>query len=277
MAEMITPWATEYLSNAFRGRENTTAPAERRLGIGVLGRAVMTLTAVFAAGCATPGTAVRMTFEMHSSHPDAGLSFFVSSMVLVSGGSAVPVRFDAAGPWQDDATALVAFAGPENHTVTGRAAKDEYDAVEFLLGVPFERNHGNPLAAAPPLNVPSMFWTWQSGYKFLRVDLGNEWSFHLGSTGCMSASAVRPPAKACRQPNLARIRLPVEAAYGGIVLVDLDALHGDVDTGEGNCMEAFADRPGCRRLLARLGLDADTGACTEGCSGQRVFRLGNVE
>ncbi len=215
---------------------------------------------------------------MRSSHPEPNISFFVSNMVLVSGDSEVPVRFDSAGPWQDGATALVSFTGPGGRTVTGRAAEGEYDAVVFRLGVPFEHNHGNPLAAAAPLNVPSMFWTWQSGYKFLRVDLGNEWSFHLGSTGCLSASAVRPPANACRQPNLARIRLPVEAAYGGIVLVDLDALHGDVEIAmAGNCMEAFAERPGCRRLLARLGLDADTGVCTEGCSGQSVFRLESVE
>lgn len=237
----------------------------------------MVLALVLGGGCATPESAVRMTFVMHSSHPDPELSFFVSDMVLVTGDTAASVRLDAGSPWQGDATALVSFIGPGNRTVTGRVAADEYDAVEFQLGVPFGRNHSNPLAAVAPLNVPSMFWTWQSGYKFLRVDLGNEWSFHLGSTGCVSSSAVRPPTQACRQPNLARIRLPVEAAKG-IVVVDLDALHGDVDLGGvDNCMEAFADRPACRHLLVRLGLDADTGTCIEGCSGQRVFRLGNVE
>lgn len=219
-----------------------------------------------------------MTFVMQSSHPDPELSFFVSDMALIKGDMRTPVRFDATGPWQGAATALVSFLGSGNRTVTGRAAEDEYDAVEFRLGVPFERNHGNPLTAPSPLNLPSMFWTWQSGYKFLRVDLGNEWSFHLGSTGCVSASAVRPPVQACRRPNLARIRLPVRAAYGGSVLVDLDALHAEVDIArEGNCMDAFADRHACRRLLDRLGLDPDSGSCAEGCSGQVMFRLENFE
>ena len=107
-----------------------------------------------------------------------------------------------------------------------------YQALEFDLGVPFERNHANPLTAPPPLNAASMFWTWQTGYKFLRLDLGTDWSFHLGSTGCVSESAVRPP-EACRQPNRATIRLPAAAAFDGVVAVDLDGLLAGIDIAVG--------------------------------------------
>ena len=187
---------------------------------------------------------------------------------------AVQVSLDS-NSWQEDATAMVALGGrTENLVVTGEVEPNRYVGIEFLLGIPFDRNHGNPLAAAPPLNVPSMFWTWQSGYKFVRLDLGNDWSFHLGSTGCVSASAVRPPEEPCRQPNAARIRLASDAPNTGTIVVDLDALVAHIDTAvEDNCMEAYAARDACRGLLANLGMDPDTGLCRDGCEGQAVFRF----
>ena len=85
-----------------------------------------------------------------------------------------------------------------------------YSGIRLTIGVPLELNHTNPLAAAAPLDRGEMFWSWQSGHKFLRADLadaGHEWAFHLGSTGCSSASALRPPAQPCAQPNEMRIEL----------------------------------------------------------------------
>jgi uncharacterized repeat protein (TIGR04052 family) len=79
--------------------------------------------------------------------------------------------------------------------------------LEFELAVPFELNHKNPLTAQFPLNQSDMFWTWQLGHKFLRLDLVNQtekdenWSFHLGSTGCDSASVMRSPKSPCKNPN----------------------------------------------------------------------------
>ena len=228
-------------------------------------------------GCGAHEMPVRVAFDLRSAHPgDPNVYFYVSDPALVdAAGTVVPVRLDTASPWQNANTALIAFTGESrNREISGRVAAGRYDAFEFMLGVPFERNHGNPLSATPPLNVPSMFWTWQSGYKFLRLDLGNEWSFHLGSVGCISASAVRAPSGACRQPNLARIRLPSKAAQGGTVVVDLDALLAGIDTAAvDNCMDAYADRPACQRLLAALGLDAATGTCVDGCGHQTLFKL----
>ncbi|CCQ09215.1 hypothetical protein PALB_520 [Pseudoalteromonas luteoviolacea B = ATCC 29581] len=76
--------------------------------------------------------------------------------------------------------------------------------LSFTLGVPFDVNHFNPLTQPSPLNVPEMFWTWQQGHKFLRLDVAHEdggWEFHLGSIGCQSASVMRAPKASCSSPN----------------------------------------------------------------------------
>ena len=164
----------------------------------------------------TASVPVRLAFEVRSAHLDdcasgrGVLRFYVSELAMIDEeGGRVPVRLDADSRWQSLGTALVALGGecpgsaatPSNGTVIGSVEPGQYEAVEFQLGVPFAGNHGNPLRAEPPLDVPSMFWTWQSGHKFLRLDLGDRWSFHLGSTGCMSASAVRAPSGQCRAPE----------------------------------------------------------------------------
>ena len=204
------------------------------------------------------------------------LRFFVSDLMMVEAdGSAAHVRLAVAPPYQNEQTALVSLAAsaePANATIHGTVPSGDYVHMEFLLGIPFARNHGNPLHAEPPLDRPAMFWAWQSGHKFLRLDLGNAWSFHLGSTGCLSASAVRPPQSECRHPNLARIRLPAFVATNGHVNVDLGALTAAVNpTRDASCMGSYAKDDACRRVLAELGLDAQTGRCADDCRAQRVF------
>ena len=271
---------------------------------GPSGLCVLLLAALAAQGCGDTGTQpVRLEFSLNSSllacvgGPASGqLGFYVSGLRLVDGhGAAIPVRLDAL-PTQSkgDGIALVSWNGrcaPSSNAdanpdadaaamtdpvVTGRVPRGHYDTIEFELGVPFERNHANPLTAPAPLNVPSMFWTWQSGYKFLRLDIGSDWSFHLGSTGCVSESAVRPP-RVCEQPNLATIRLPAAAAFGGVVAVDLDTLLADFDIAAAdNCVDAYGNLEICRRLLTRLGIDVDTGRCSGDCGRQALFRYDNA-
>src|SRR5262245_14312020 len=139
------------------------------------------------------------------------LQFYVHDLELLDE-HGKPHRFalDATAPWQSERVALLDLAGDlsrRNATVTGTVdadAPERFAGLRFTVGVPFELNHGNPLTQAAPLDRSDLFWTWQSGHKFLRVDLAaddREWSFHLGSTGCSSASALRPPGTACAQPN----------------------------------------------------------------------------
>jgi len=254
--------------SAAGGRRRDCAP---RPGIWLLLGACACLAA-----CHPPATSVRLNFHIATERvADYSVAFYVSGLTMIDAeGHAVPARLDA-NPWQNESTALVALGGrTENPVVSGRVAGGRYDAMEFRLGIPFDANHGNPLVAAAPLNVPSMFWTWQSGYKFVRVDIANDWSFHLGSTGCVSASAVRPAKEPCRQPNAARIRLASDTPATGTIVLDLDALLAHIDPAvEDNCMEAYADRDACRGLLANLGMDPDTGLCLDGCESQTVFQF----
>ena len=74
------------------------------------------------------------------------------------------------------------------------------DDVNFSLAVPFALNHLNPLQQQAPLNESEMFWSWQLGHKFLRLDLA-DYNFHLGSTDCHSASKLRAPKEPCKYPN----------------------------------------------------------------------------
>ena len=102
-----------------------------------------------------------------------------------------------------------------NLTLAFDSTIESVEKVRFKFGVPFELNHLNPLGQPSPLNVPSMFWVWQTGHKFARIELNNkngDWLFHLGSTGCSSASAFRAPVQQCRQPNLFTVELPVQNA-----------------------------------------------------------------
>lgn len=136
----------------------------------------------------------------------------------------------------------LSFTSPINDAVNLR----------FSLGVPFELNHLNPLSQPSPLNVPSMFWVWQTGHKFARIELDNNedgWLFHLGSTGCSSASALRAPQQPCRQPNLFTLEVPINDAQ-----VDIDLARwfdGVVFEEMPNC-KSQSDNPSCHIILNNL-------------------------
>lgn len=152
------------------------------------------------------------------------------------------------------------------------------DLLEFTLGVPAEANHGNPLLARAPLNNFDMHWTWQSGYKFLSLDLGNIWSFHPGSTGCFSESPVRPPESARKQPNRVFIRLKDPGTSTIALNADFATLLQGLDPWSlENCVASYDSKAHCRTLLERLGLDATTGECVNECASQQLFRRIEVQ
>lgn len=147
----------------------------------------------------------------------------------------------------------------------------DYQGLAFTVGVPFARNHQDPLKAAPPLNLPAMHWHWRSGYKFLRAGVirnGRRWHVHLGSTGCEGPITA---VSHCQRPNRARIELP-EWQPGDAIVIDLDQLlHGVQinDQTAAHC-QAQVDIPACRSVAANLGLNPDTGMADRA---QRVFRV----
>lgn len=136
--------------------------------------------------------------------------------------------------------------------------------LQFTLGVPAQLNHQDPLLAKPPLNQSELFWSWQQGYKYLRLDLqakahntasvSGGWSLHLGATGCQSPSPLRAPASPCLAANLARISLTYKP--GQTLQLDLaPLLQGLTPAADNHCM-ADPNRKSCQLLLPRLGLGA---------------------
>jgi uncharacterized repeat protein (TIGR04052 family) len=129
----------------------------------------------------------------------------------------------------------------------------DYQAIRFSLGVPFEQNHLNPLVQDSPLNVSSMFWVWQTGHKFARIEMSSEldnWLFHLGSTGCQSPSVMRAPSDACLYPNL----FTMEVALGSSnkVKVDLAKLLGKLDVSMETSCQSEQDNNACQQFFSHL-------------------------
>jgi len=110
------------------------------------------------------------------------MRLYISQVELLDDrGQATPVQLDQDDLWQVENLALLDFedgtgpchnGNPGLHTsITGTVPKGSYRGVRFTLGVPFDLNHADPTIAPSPLNISAMFWAWQSGYKFVKIDM----------------------------------------------------------------------------------------------------------
>lgn len=228
----------------------------------------------------------------HSRITPTDFRFFVQSVRLVdAGGREVPLQLDADGRWQQPKVALLDFedgTGPCRNgtpatrlTITGRVPAGEYRGLRFSVGVPWELNHLDLARQAAPLDLTAMFWTWASGYTFLRLDLStdgplNRLFLHLGSSGCVredgDTDAKLPPDR-CAQPNRPDVAIEGFDPARDTVLVDLAALLAEsrLDTNQANTAKGCMSGPDdldCDPMFAALGLpfgDRSGGP-------QRVFR-----
>lgn len=201
---------------------------------------------------------------------------YISDVVMVKAdGSTVPVVL-AQDIWQNDATALLDFedasggctngTAQTNTSIRGTVPEGEYTSVAFTVGVPFTENHGDPTTAPSPLDVTSMFWNWQFGYKFFRIDMvptdraedgPKGWFLHLGSTMCEAASKTEAPSAACGNPNHMRVTLNGTPSQTIVidpapVVADVDLRANTPDTSPG-CMSMPSD-PDCDTVIPKLGL-----------------------
>jgi uncharacterized repeat protein (TIGR04052 family) len=211
--------------------------------------------------------------------------FYVHDVVLVHGPHAEPLTLDEDGTWQSGGVALLDFEDksggcangttPTRTVVTGKVAHEhDYHTVRFKLGVPFALNHADAATAPSPLNLTELWWNWNGGYKFLRIDgktpaLG--YNIHIGATGCtpMGANQVT----ACSNGNRAEVSVDVDPKTGTI-LVDLAQLLAQTDLLNDpkmpppGCMSGVDDGA-CTGIFASLGLDLASGAPR---AGQTFFR-----
>ena len=201
--------------------------------------------------------------------------FYVHDVRLVTGAGEVPVSIDTVGAFQGQGVALLDFENRSgacaegttetNSEIRGRVAgalPANITGIKFKLGVPFAANHQEPSSAAAPLNLSAMWWTWNAGYKFLKID-GNTmglpmgFNIHLGSTGCTGngMGAVTP----CTTPNVSEVTLTGFAPTTHTIVADLAALVSGANLEQNTAMSApgcmsGATDPDCAPLFNALGL-----------------------
>jgi uncharacterized repeat protein (TIGR04052 family) len=213
--------------------------------------------------------------------------FYVSDVRLVTpNGTEVPVTLEQDGVWQYQNVAMIDLedgSGPcsafgneaTNTTVRGTVPAGVYTGATFVLGLPFALNHGNASTAPAPLNFTAMFWNWQFGYKFIRVDTADDkFRIHLGSTGCQSSGPSQPPSS-CSAPNLSAVSLTGFDPDRSVIVADLKALlsQNDIDSNapdtDPGCMSSPLDAD-CGPLFDSFGLTFPAGMPI---AGQRFFRV----
>jgi uncharacterized repeat protein (TIGR04052 family) len=217
--------------------------------------------------------------------------FYISDVALVDAtGTTIPVALEQDSKWQYQTVTLLDF---ENKTgacangttetrdrIMGTVPKGNYTGLKFSLGVPFALNHADSTLAPSPLNLTGLWWNWQLGYKFLRLDLQTQaqsspkphaskgshgkhvasggFPIHLGSTGCQVAPPAQTPT-ACLNPNRASVMFSAFNVDQNRVVVDLATLvaqtklsQNQANTAPG-CMSEPEDRD-CLSIMKNLGL-----------------------
>jgi uncharacterized repeat protein (TIGR04052 family) len=215
------------------------------------------------------------TYEIGSTRSRTTVSdfrFFVQDVVLMDKkGRETPIKLTNDGKFQTDSVVLLDFENgtgtckngtPElNTTIRGEVPKGKYAGLKFKIGVPEELNHLDPTKQPSPLNITRMMWSWQSGYKFIRIDTKtagrpNGYVLHLGSAGCKTDAGGKTT---CENPNRPEFSFAKFDIAGDVVKVDLKALYesANVDINQektaAGCMSA-PDDSDCKSVFLNLGL-----------------------
>jgi len=220
--------------------------------------------------------------------------FYVSNFRLTAAdGSEKPLALDSGTPWQNGDLALLDFENGQGRCaesgtaeirqlVSGTAPRP-FTGIRFDLGMPSAQNHLDATTAPPPLNLNALYWSWQAGHIFAKVDYwlpgvavaadpaedlraprpNVSFPAHIASTGCVSAAPVVPPAASCARPNVLPIELSKFDPRTEVVVLDLAELVRGIDLSRSvprppGCMSG-PDDPDCPGLFANLGLDLATG------------------
>ena len=160
---------------------------------------------------------------------------------------------------------VCSYSGNWKVTLTTDYSPNEIQGIQFDVGVPFELNHQDPMTQPAPLNQPDMFWVWQTGHKFMRLELRSDqtnFTYHLGSTGCQSQSAIRPPKVACKNPNRPTIVLD-EYKAGDTILIDIGSLLSESKLEQDINCKSSPSNADCTSLLKRSGIGG----------AQKLFRI----
>ena len=219
-------------------------------------------------GCATSYDGIGSTA---STFTPSDLRMYVHDVRLIDGdGAEAAIDLDQDGTWQYQDVALLDFedgcgggdAGM-NTTVRGTVTAGVWTGIAFGVGVPFALNHGDAASAPAPLDNSAMFWSWNQGFKHIRLDASTTglpddgYHIHMGSTGCEGDGQGN--VTGCAADNRPQIRIEGFDATKNPVVFDLAALLADTDVDtntERTAPGCFgdADDPDCDGILARFGL-----------------------
>lgn len=248
--------------------------------------------------CSTTLTGIGST---PSSAQLTDLRFYVTGVQLINDkGDAVPVTLTA-NAWQQtsgtDSVALIDLENSQNTcggegtvatnaVVTGTVPAGNYVKVKATIGVPEAMSHSDVMAAAAPLDIMAMGWSWQAGRKFMKVELNpvggvttpsgagtstvSTYNLHLASTDCTGPGNGTDT---CAKKNLAQLTLDFNPATQQIAL-DIAALFASSDIRNNQadavgCMSATSDTD-CTGIFTKMGLDLATGG--QAGTAQSVFR-----
>lgn len=177
--------------------------------------------------------------------------------------------------FQDKTDACAGAAKTTNKEVKLKAAVDPatITGIDFIVGVPAAANHHNASTSRAPYNRAGLFWAWQSGHKFMRLDMNptllvtkpdttttKTFNLHLGSTGC-TGDATTGAVVTCTSPNRPSVALSgvkVTGSTTSTVVLDYAKLIAgtniNIDTGGAvGCMSAQDDKD-CPAIFGNLGL-----------------------
>ncbi len=233
------------------------------------------------------GTSYKNIGRTHATITPSDLRLFVHDVRLIGEhGEEIPVQLQSDSLWQSEGVALLDFengSGPCSNgnadmrdVVLGTAPAGDYRGVRFAVGVPFSLNHLDLTTQPSPLSLARMFWAWNSGHKFLRVDMTTEvgdrrgaptdgseaastWMIHLGSTECMPKGSVTTIPTQCAWANRPVISFAQFDIDRDVIDLDLGALlrSADVTVNQpktaAGCMSGQTDRD-CAPIFAALGL-----------------------
>ncbi len=225
--------------------------------------------------------------------------FYISDVELItSDGKLEPLTLEE-NEWQSSNLALLDFqdradncegeSKPTHTQVTGTISNSAtIQGIRFQVGVPANVNHIDIANAQAPLTVASLFWSWQGGYKFMRLDVAptggitrpsdpdfaaTVYNFHLGSTNCKGDPELGESV-VCARSNRPVIELKSFDPERDTIVFDYASLvagltlNSDARDTPG-CMSDKADTE-CGEFFKQLGLDLTSGSPASG-STQTVF------
>ncbi|EIJ35480.1 MbnP family copper-binding protein [Thiothrix nivea] len=270
--------------------------------------ATTSLTIPFAAKSGTTDINCDATLTGLGTSGDSGkisdFAFYIHGITLkTSDGKSVSTTLDdndfqdpqygvAMLDFQDKTDSCSGAAKPTNKQVKLKAAVDPatVTGIEFTVGVPSAANHHDASKSRAPYNRAGMFWAWQSGHKFMRLDVNptllvtkldatttKTFNLHLGSTGC-TGDAATGAVVTCTSPNRPMVALSGITVTGSttstVVLDYAKTIAGtniNIDTGSAvGCMSAQDDKD-CPAIFNNLGLAHSLGSATPGA--QQAFSI----